>query len=110
MKGEKKLTKLKYYFATTLGNLGDRRSVPVLIDYLERGENGLFRSRAASLLGDLGDKRAIPALKKALKDDYICMGKGRKNYGYTVRYEAWRSLTKLGVKVEKKGDEYEVVE
>jgi HEAT repeat protein len=112
MHNEKKLTKLKYYFATILGNLGDKNVAPILIDYLENGENGLFRERSAWLLGDLGDKRAIEPLKKALKDDYICVATGdvKKVYGYTVRQAAAQSLKKLGVKVERKGNEYKAIE
>lgn len=112
LKKEKVNSKLKFYFAEILARLGEKEVVPILIEYLKKSENGLIREGCAILLGDLQDKRAIEPLKQALKDDYILTSTGdvHKVYGYVVRLAAYSSLRKLGVKVKKKGNEYEVVE
>lgn len=112
MNKERKMSKCKYYLAKTLGHLGEKSIVPVLIEYLRDSEDGLFREGAARLLGDLGDKRAIEPLKQALKDEYICVSTGDvyKVYGYTVRRAAAQSLKKLGLKIKEEGDNYEVIE
>ena len=53
--------------ADALGELGDRRAVPVLIEALgERYKDEVVRS-AARALGDIGDREAVPALVRVLK-------------------------------------------
>ncbi|MEQ8171053.1 MAG: HEAT repeat domain-containing protein [Candidatus Eremiobacterota bacterium] len=51
-----------------LGNLGDKRAVPCLINVLEHDKNENIRSIAAEALGKLEDKKAVKPLIKALKD------------------------------------------
>ncbi len=55
----------RYYAAHVLGQIGDRRSVPALIEVLRDESIGY---QAAIVLGQLGDRRAIPALKELLKN------------------------------------------
>lgn len=111
MNKEKGMTDFKFYIAYTLGTLGKKEVSPVLLSYLSESENGLFREKAAAVLGDLGDALAIEPLKKALSDTYRpdSTGDVRKVYGYSVRLAAYRALIKLGVRVEKKGDEYTIL-
>jgi HEAT repeat protein len=54
--------------ATVLGNLGDRRVVPVLIAALAAPDPST-RYYAARALGKLGDQRALPALERAYAYD-----------------------------------------
>lgn len=112
LKVTKEMSKFRYYLAMILGQLGEKEAVPVLIGYLESSENGLFREKVARILGDLNDKRAINPLKKALKDNFVLESTGdvHKIYGYTVRLAAYNSLKKMGLKIEKKDNEYEVIE
>lgn len=95
-----------------MGPIGEKEVIPILIEYLEKSENGLIREDAAKILGDLGDKKAIEPLKRALKDNYVCISTGdvKKNYGYVVRLAAYRSLKKLGVNIKKEGEEYIIIE
>ncbi len=72
----------------------DLRSLPKLVEILNSSEEGDRRIQAALALGNLGDERAVPALAKALEDEYCYAG-------IRVAEEAYRSLLKLGVKVEK---------
>lgn len=51
-----------------LGNLGDKRAVPYLIEVLKTDKNENIRSIAAEALGKLGDKRSVEPLIKALGD------------------------------------------
>lgn len=109
MKQEKEMTTFKFFLAQALGQLGNKEAVPVLMEYLSKSPNGRFRVRAAGLLGDLGDKKAVDALKGALADNYVPVYNGDikgRTSGYEVRLAAYKSLLQLGVKVEKKGDEY----
>ena len=53
--------------ACVLGELGDRRAVPVLIEALgERYKDEVFRA-ATQALGDIGDREAVPALVRVLE-------------------------------------------
>ena len=52
-----------------LGELGDERAVPFLIDALYDGERNV-RSEAANVLGMLGSERAVPALLGRLTGDW----------------------------------------
>lgn len=54
----------RYYAAHVLGQLGDTRAVPALIETLQ---DESLNYQAASVLGRLGDARAIPALLAALE-------------------------------------------
>src|SRR4051812_31238011 len=53
--------------ALTLGKLGDKSSVPVMIEDLTKA-TGHDRDNVVVALRVLKDERAIPALRKALKD------------------------------------------
>jgi HEAT repeat protein len=53
--------------AEILGAIGDRESVPMLLDALT-GEFYTVRTKAATALGQIRDPAAIPALVSALKD------------------------------------------
>lgn len=54
--------------ALTLGNLGDKSGVPVMIKALSTAE-GSDRNNVVVALRILKDERAIPTLRKALKDE-----------------------------------------
>ncbi len=54
----------RYYAAHVLGQLGDTRAVPALIETLQ---DESLNYQAAHVLGRLGDPRAIPALLAALE-------------------------------------------
>lgn len=54
----------RYYAAHVLGQLGDARAVPALVEVLQ-GDS--LNYQAALVLGRLGDARAIPALLAALE-------------------------------------------
>lgn len=51
-----------------LGELGDRRALPALIELLQEGESDEVRSNAAWALGQLGDGQAIDELLQALQN------------------------------------------
>ncbi len=88
-----------------LGLLKEKEVLPQLIELLEKDKSDYIRSEAADVLGNLGDKKAIPALKKALNDplfrtlnDYN-RRRFRSDKIYLVRFKAFLSLRRLGVKV-----------
>ena len=56
----------RYYAVHVLGEIGDRRAVPALIEALQ---DRLVNYKAAIVLGKLGDRRAVPPLKEMLKSD-----------------------------------------
>jgi len=53
----------RYYAVHVLGELGDQKAVPELIEVLK---DESLNYKAAIVLGSLGDRRAIPALKEML--------------------------------------------
>jgi HEAT repeat protein/PBS lyase HEAT-like repeat-containing protein len=54
----------------TLGEIGDRRAVPPLLEYLKKPEAYRWGKRlAASALGAIGDPAAVDALGELLRDD-----------------------------------------
>jgi beta-lactamase regulating signal transducer with metallopeptidase domain len=55
--------------AAALGELGDHRAVPALIEAL-RDEDAGVREHAATALRELGDRQAVPALIETLGDEY----------------------------------------
>ena len=68
----------------TLGRLGDRRAVPILLGHLPEVQN---RREMVEALGALGDPAAIDPLIESLRHDaYV-----------PVRAEAARSLAKIGM-------------
>jgi hypothetical protein len=92
--------------AMILGYIGDVRSVPVLCEIVINSKDPNMRTCAIYYLSSIGDKKAIPALKKALKDNYMDMSEN-----HPLRYDAYKALQKLGVKVTKgKNDEYIIEE
>ena len=63
----------KYYYiraANLLGEIGDKRAVPILIQSLKdyKSHRRHAREVVAIALGNIGDKRAAPALMSALND------------------------------------------
>jgi arylsulfatase A-like enzyme len=76
----------------TLGRLGDRRAVPILLQHLTEVQN---RREMVEALGALGDPAAIdPLLDRLRHDAYV-----------PVRAEAAKSLAKIGMagKIDKAG-------
>ncbi|MEW6609551.1 MAG: HEAT repeat domain-containing protein [bacterium] len=61
----------RYRIAIILGQWGEKSSVPILIECLEKCKRGELRIMTAALLGELGVKESIPLLKQALNDDYL---------------------------------------
>jgi len=51
-----------------LGQIGDKKAVPVLVEALEKDEAEEVRVTIAGVLGHLRDKIAVPALIKTLED------------------------------------------
>jgi len=96
----------KYYLATPLAYMRQPEVDPLLIEILQFSKDGNLRANAAQLLGVLGDKKAIPVLKKALNDSYRSPYKGI----YIVRDNAASSLQLLGLKLERIGTDYKVIE
>lgn len=60
----------RYYAAHLLGDLKDKRAVPILIPLLKDED---VNDIVAWSLGEIGDKSAIPALKDALRDGSLTM-------------------------------------
>ena len=52
-----------------LGEKGDKRATPYLIEILTGRYRNRVRGDAARVLGEMGDKRAVPALIRALRND-----------------------------------------
>jgi arylsulfatase A-like enzyme len=74
---------LRRTIIVTLGKLGDRRAVPILLGHLREVEN---RREMVIALGTLGDPAAAEALLERLRsDEYV-----------PVRIEAARALARLG--------------
>jgi HEAT repeat protein len=59
----------RWHASSSLGEIGDNRAVPALIETL-KDIDYTVRSYAAQALGKMSDKRAIPALMKVLNDEY----------------------------------------
>ncbi len=55
--------------ATTLGNLGDGRAVPALLDLLQNDTDAGVREYVALALGEIGDERAVMPLCERIKVD-----------------------------------------
>ena len=56
----------RYYAVHVLGQLGDKRAVPILLEYLN---DETINYKAATVLGQLGDRRAIVPLKEMLEHE-----------------------------------------
>ncbi|MFQ3675148.1 MAG: HEAT repeat domain-containing protein [Endomicrobiia bacterium] len=54
--------------AISLGQIGDKKAVPVLVEVLEKDEAEEVRVTIAGVLGHLRDKVAVPVLIKTLED------------------------------------------
>jgi HEAT repeat protein len=105
-------TQKRYEAALELGSMFYEGAVPVLIDMVTNAENYEDRLWAARHLGRIKNKRAIPALIETLKDSY---SHPRSVWFRPVAYEAYNSLLKMDVKVEKNIDttksiEFQVIE
>ncbi len=61
--GIEQITEDRYYAVTVLGELKDRRAVPILVGYLT-DEN--INCHVAVVLAEIGDKQAVPGLKQML--------------------------------------------
>ncbi|WP_081752725.1 HEAT repeat domain-containing protein [Kallotenue papyrolyticum] len=66
--------------AYALGDLGDVRAVPHLIQLLDSTESPSVRNAVAIALHDLGDKRAISALLRHIKDPKNITNRGTLVY------------------------------
>ena len=71
MKDPTQKMRIRAELALILGEIGDRRSVPTLIEVLGHEPSGALRAWSARTLGDLGAREAIPALKAALQDPSV---------------------------------------
>ena len=65
--GHGKYGQIRSWAARAVGNLGDPRAVPDLIELLN-DHSEVVRNSAARALGRIGDHRAEPALEAALRD------------------------------------------
>ncbi len=87
------------WMAWILGQLGDKRAVPVLIDVLGNEPSGGLRALSARTLGDLGAREAIPALRAALDDPYVTPDQKHsrpdERQSRRVRDEAARAIKKI---------------
>jgi len=61
--------RIRQYLSMVLGNLGDRRATPMLVDAIEHDEAPETRIYAALALGRLHDAAAVPALVKVFQSD-----------------------------------------
>ncbi len=61
---------VKFGAAEALGEIGNPKAVPPLVEHMLQDEDPDFRAKIAEQLGILGSKDAIPGLIKALKDDF----------------------------------------
>lgn len=75
-----------------LGDIGDRRAVPLILPYLEV-EDPMVRFGAAKALGQLGDQRAVEPLIALLEAE---IGKGRDPKTHDLICELADALGKLG--------------
>jgi hypothetical protein len=92
--------------AHQLGDLGDHRAVPILIDLLESTKDGTVRNAAAAGLRKLRDSRAVPYILEQLKADYTTGNRGTLMYALETL-----DITENIVEVVKVmcNDNYEVV-
>ncbi|NIA10870.1 MAG: hypothetical protein GWP10_14375 [Nitrospiraceae bacterium] len=74
LKFDKKNDLLSTVSAKSLGKLGDRRAVPMLIECLNSSS---AHAEAARALGKIGDKSAVPALIKALPHENAAYALGK---------------------------------
>jgi HEAT repeat protein len=70
--------------ALALGDLGDRRAVPALIDILRESWNPDVWNGAAVALRDLGDPRAVDALIERIRDPKTEKSRGTLVYALQV--------------------------
>jgi hypothetical protein len=61
--------RIRQYLSMVLGNLGDRRATPLLVEALSSDQAPETRIYAALALGRLRDPRAVPALIKIFQSD-----------------------------------------
>lgn len=61
--------RIRQYLSMVLGNLGDRRATPLLVEALGTDKAPETRIYAALALGRLRDPRAVPALVKTFQSD-----------------------------------------
>jgi len=74
-----------HLIAEILGEIGDSRAVPHLIELLGKSPRARVRAAAAEALGKINSAEAIPALKKALRDE-----------AWEVRSRAVNALARTG--------------
>jgi HEAT repeat protein len=60
--------RIRRYLAMVLGNLGDRRATPLLIDGLQHDSDVENRLYALMALGELRDPASVPAIEGAARD------------------------------------------
>jgi HEAT repeat protein len=77
--------RIRRYLSMVLGNLGDKRATPLLVDGLKNDKDVENRLYALMALGDLRDPAALPAIAEAARD-------GERD----VRKGAYYSLGEIG--------------
>lgn len=91
MQNAQEPARVRIQVALLLAELGERRTVPLLIESLTAEPSGALRAFAAEALGALGAQEAVPALQQALTDPYLTPDKRIP----IVRNAAARALEKL---------------
>lgn len=77
--------KVRFWAVKTLGGIGDKGAVPMLIVALNNEVQWEVKQQAAASLGELGDPRAVNSLINALGSDR-----------FEIRYAAAEALGKIG--------------
>jgi len=97
----------------TQAGAGDIQASPGLRELLRTSRQGPVRMTAARLLGRLRDRSALPDLQAALKDSFTAITEAGdldvpSHSFYPVREQAAGALQALGVKVERRGNDFVV--
>ena len=79
-----------------LGEKGDKRATPYLIEILTGRYRNRVRADAAKVLGEMGDKRAVPALIRVLRNDGGSIPDEDLILSGVVQVHAAEALAKLG--------------
>ncbi len=86
---------LPHYFTfQALANIGDRKAVGILVEYLE-DKDVKNRMHAASALGKIGESSAIGPLSKALEDEDVSV---RENAALALAKLKWKNIQEFVIK------------
>ena len=106
----------RQWILLTLGLLKDGEVFADVIRLL-KSKDGFVRATAAEALGRIANKAAIPQLKQALRDDFqlkyttdLIVNGSNTRILYPVRESACSALIRLGVRVEKEGNDFRGVD